>query len=88
MSYVVYACLPCKFGYLVEDLSENHFVRKLPENKYSLKKKTQTPPPKFVIFVLKTSKKYLTRLGAGRLVEGGTLYRGPFHEDYISFYKS
>jgi hypothetical protein len=34
-SYVVYACLPCKFVYyLVQDLSENHFVRKLPENKY------------------------------------------------------
>jgi hypothetical protein len=32
--YVVYACLPCKFVYLVQDLSENHFVRKLPENKY------------------------------------------------------
>jgi hypothetical protein len=33
-SYVVYACLPCKIVYLVQDLSENHFVRKLPENKY------------------------------------------------------
>jgi hypothetical protein len=33
-SYVLYACLPCKIVYLVQDLSENHFVRKLPENRY------------------------------------------------------
>ena len=28
------ALLPCKIVYLVQDLSENHFVRKLPEIKY------------------------------------------------------
>ena len=33
------------FNDLVQDLSENHFVRKLPKNKYYLKKTKKKPQP-------------------------------------------